>query len=177
MIASGVLDPNNVFTDEAEWKNAKIDANVPQVFGYTIQDDEELAKVITDPKILEAVREDVEDLGTYLTIYTMNHKARLAYVAHLGGRLPTQEEQKDILDKLPGATVLEKATHAGIPFVGYFGAGNREFGNVGGWTYLVSSSKDGDGDFESLDLGRDKREADEYGTYPKLGYSFLVMFG
>ncbi len=159
---AGKLDANNIFVGKEAWKNAEINKEVPQVFGYTIANDQELARVITDKKVLDAARKEVEVSGTFPTIYVLNHEARLAHAAYLRGRLPTQEEQKSIWDKLPGANVLEKATGAGIPFAGYFSAGNRKFCYVGDWAYLMSSSKNDGGFFEGLKAYRDDREAVEY---------------
>ena len=174
---TGKLDVGNIFVGESAWKSAEINQEIPQVFGRTIANDQELAKVITDAKTLEAARKEAEASGIFPTIYVMNHEARLAYAAYLGGRVPTQEEQKSFWDKLPGTNVLEKATGAGIPLPGCFGAGGRGFGNVGEWAYLVSSSKGDGGVFEGLDLSRGKREADEDWYFPRHGCSFLVMFG
>ena len=156
--------------------SAEINPKVPQAFGYTIQNDAELAKVITDPVALASARKEVEATGTYPTIYVLNHEARRAYAEYLGGRLPTQEEQAAFWDNLPGANVLEKATAASIPFTGYFNAEVRKFWCVGEYAYLVSSSPL-EGWRKSLNLFRDDREAGEDWFNPEHGFGFLVVLG
>ena len=177
LLQAGKLEANNIFVGKEAWKNAEINKKVPQVFGYTIANDQELQRVITDKKALDATRKEIEASGTFPTIYVLNHEARLAHAAYLGGRLPTQEEQKSLWDKLPGANVLEKATGAGIPLPGCFLAGFREFRNVGDWACLMSSSLLDDGLFGSLLLSRDDREAVEAWNDPGHGFSSLVVFG
>lgn len=173
---AGKLDIGNIFDTKEKWKNAEINREVPQVFGYTITNDTELARVITDKEELEVARKEVEASGTFPTIYVLNHEARLAHAAYLGGRVPTQEEQQSIWNKLPGANVLEKATGEGIPFPGYFNAGDREFFSIGEWVCLMSSENVG-GYFKSLSLSRDDREANESWDNCEHGLSSLVVFG
>lgn len=176
MIQAGKLDAKNVFDTKALWKTAEINPEAPQVFGYTIESDEELVRVITDAKVLAEVRKEIETTGSFPTIYTMNHPMRVAHAAYLGGRLATQEEQKAFWDKIPGSSILEKATSASIPFTGYFHAGNRGFNCVGEWSWLLSASPCGSG-HSSLDLSRGGREAVEDWHDPKRGFSSLVVFG
>jgi hypothetical protein len=101
-------------------RSAEIKLNVPQAFGYTIENDEELAQVITEPVALANAKNEVEKKGIYPTIYALNEPARHAYAGYLGGRLPKQKEQKTFWDNLPGNNVLEKAMSVGIPFIGFF---------------------------------------------------------
>lgn len=176
LVQAWKLDAGNIFVGKEAWKNAEINKEVPQVFGYTITNNQELAGVITDKKALDAARKEVEVSGTFPTIYVLNHEARLAHAAYLGGRLPTQEEQKSFWDKLPGANILEKVTGASIPFLGCFDVVDREFYDVGRWEYLMSSFKYDGGFFKSLEVFRGIRGAVEGWYAPEYGFSFLVVF-
>ena len=142
--------------------------------GRQIQNDAELAKIITDKDALATIQASVKEGNPYPIIYVMNHEARLAHAAYLGGRPNTQQEQIDIFEKIPGNNILDKATHAGIPFSGYFDAVDREFRGVGVWAYLVSSSayQTGHG---SLNLDRGFRDVNDSWGNPQLGFSALVV--
>ena len=142
MVQAGKLDVENIFVGEIVWKGVETNEEVPQVFGYTIANDEELARVITDEKALDDARKEVGITGTFPIIYFLNEKARFAYAAYLGGRIPSQEEQKNFWNKLSGVTVLEKARNASIPFSGGFFGNNIGVDYVGIFAFLVSSSKD-----------------------------------
>lgn len=170
------MQPENIFVGEKEWKNATISVEVPQAFGYTIENDAELARVITDEETLKVARRQVEISGIFPTIYLLSRKARLVYAAYLGGRIPEQEEQKNIWDKLPGENVLEKATSASIPFSGYFDNIIHEFRNVGDWTFLLSSSKNDVGIFGSLNLSSGNRDVDLSWHDSGYGLSSFVVF-
>ena len=66
-----------------------------------IKNDEELAKVITDPDSLSELRFFVVR-GSFIIIYTMNHAALEAWAKHLGGRLPKDnKEQLEIWNAIP----------------------------------------------------------------------------
>lgn len=94
------LDAKNVFVGEEAWEGAVINSAVPQVFGYTIQNDEELALIITDPTVLANARKEQETSGVFPTIYVLNHQARLSHAEHIGGTLATHEQQLVFWKKL-----------------------------------------------------------------------------
>lgn len=142
--------------------------------GRQIQNDAELAKIITDKDALATIQASVKEGNPYPIIYVMNHEARLAHAAYLGGRPNTQQEQIDIFEKIPGNNILDKATHAGIPFSGCFSAGNREFRSVGDWAFLMSSSAYRTG-HRSLNLDRGFRDVNDSWGNPQLGFSALVV--
>lgn len=176
MVEAGKLDAGNIFVGEIAWKSIEIKKRVPQVFGYTITRDKELARIITDKKTLDKARKEVEITGTFPTIYLLNHEACLAYAAYLGGRVPFQEEQNSIWEKIPGDSVLEKATSAGIPFVGCFDADKCKPADIGTWTCLLSQTVTFRSMIKNLLLGRENLYVDEYSFNREHGFSCLVMF-
>ncbi len=140
---------DDVFISESSWNIATIDQSVPQFFW--------LAKYGRET-------------------YVANYKWLKAWTEYLGGRLPTTEELKEIWSRIPWEDVNEKCGNAWIPFNGYFNADIRRFFDIGEWTYLMSSSENGDG-FGSLSLFRGERDAVEYWDIPRHGFSSLVVFG
>lgn len=153
---------NNIFIGDIAMRNAEFNPEVPQAFGYTIQNQKELAMVITNASFLDLAQKKVGEQKKYPTIFALNRLARLEFALSLGGRLPTREEQKAFWSQLPGRSVLEKAANAGIPFVGYFSTENREFRSIGLWTYLVSDTESETGKFTGLNLSRSSQKEVEF---------------
>lgn len=141
MIKKGVLLREDCFIWEDEWKKFSKNPNVPQAVGYQICSYNELERVITDPDALAEARRRMVNWEGYPIIYLWNHNFLTEWAKYLGGRLPEQDEQLEIWNKLTGKTVLHKAKHAGIPFLGCFHDNKCKFLNVGDWAYLLSNTQ------------------------------------
>lgn len=168
MLAADLITQENIYQLGVDGKIAwayEKSREIPHVFQYQIQDDAQLARVVTDTVELARIREEAKttwESYQYPTISLMNPPALQEWAGYMDKRLPKNNvEQITIFNALSWENVEVKVTNWGIPLLGVFNAVNAQVVNVGRGSGLMASAPYGDG-FDALWLYRDYRDVDDF---------------
>ena len=147
MLATDLIKQENIYPVGIDgriiWKYEK-SREIPHVFQYQIQNDAQLAVIVTDLVELARIREAAKTgWGSYQypTISLMNPPALQQWADYMGKRLSVDnQEQTRIFETLSWGNVEEQVTNGGIPLLGVLNADNAQVVHVGRASRLVASA-------------------------------------
>ena len=148
MLAADLITQENIYpvgTDGSIIWEYERSGEIPHVFQYRIQDDAQLARIVTDLVELARIRAEAEtawESYQYPIVSLMNPPALRQWAAYMGKRLPKDNaEQNEILKTLPWDNVENKMKNGGIPRLGILDmVWEPQVESIGGVSYLITTA-------------------------------------